>query len=166
MKRILIIGCCGAGKSTLAQQLGERLRLPVYHLDRLYWRKDWARTPSDEWKRVVQNLCATAEWIIDGNYASTMDLRLSACDTVIFLDYPRRVCLWRILKRRIFYHRRARSDIADGCSERITWAFLRWVWCYRRDYRPELLAKLNALDKNVTVLAFSDPTQTAKALLK
>lgn len=164
MQRILIIGCGGAGKSTLAKQLGEQLSLPVHHLDRLYWRPGWTPAPADEWRRVQQSLCNTPRWIIEGNYGSTMDLRLAACDTVIFLDYPRRVCLWRVIKRFLIYRGRARPDMTEGCPERLTWEFLRWIWRYRREYRPKILAKLNALDKGIAVLVFNNPRQATRAL--
>lgn len=146
MKRIIIIGCGGAGKSTLARELGTRLGLPVHPLDRWFWRPGWVPTPRDEWTQIQTQLCAAPAWIIEGNYGGTMDIRLAACDTVIFLDYPRCVCLWRVTKRLITYRNRVRPDMTEGCPERITWEFLRWIWNYRSKYRPSILNKLAQLE--------------------
>ena len=93
-----------------------------------------------------------------------MDLRLSACDTVIFLDYPRHVCLWRALKRLITYRNRVRPDMTEGCPERITWEFLRWIWRYRTHYRPSLLTKLAQLKPGKSVIRLPNPAATRSFL--
>ena len=144
MRRILIIGPGGAGKSTLARKMGARLGLEVFHLDRLYWRPGWVETPKDEWLKLVEGLTARDSWIIDGNYSGTLDLRLARCDTVIFLDLPRPVCLWRVLKRRLAYRAVARPDMAEGCPEELRLKFALWVWDYQRRSRPKVLARLAA----------------------
>ena len=95
MNRVLIIGSGGSGKTTLARRLAERTGLPLIHLDALYWRPGWDPTPGDEWRARIAALVRGERWIIDGNYGGTLDLRLEACDTVIFLDVSRWVCLWR-----------------------------------------------------------------------
>jgi adenylate kinase family enzyme len=102
----------------------------------------------------VDGLLARDRWVMDGNYAGTLDRRLAACDTVVFLDLPRAVCLWRAAKRRILYHRRARPDMTPGCPERMTWEFIRWIWDYPRERRPGVLAKLAVLrpDQRAVVL--------------
>lgn len=137
MRRVLLIGCGGSGKSTLAVPLGKRLGLPVIHLDEHYWRPGWVEPPRDEWHRQVDELLAREAWLMDGNYGGTLERRMQACDTIVFLDRPRRVCLWHILKRRFDTGRR--PGLAEGCSERETWAFLRWVWSYPRRHRPGVL---------------------------
>jgi hypothetical protein len=78
-----------------AARLAERTGLPLIHLDAMYWRPGWVKTPKDEWSRTVDRLLTRDRWVMDGNYAGTLDRRLAACDTVIFLDLPRTVCLWR-----------------------------------------------------------------------
>ena len=150
MKRVAIIGSGGAGKTTLARALGERTGLPVIHLDRLYWNTGWVETPHDEWLKRQNSLLAQERWIVDGNYGSTMDVRLAAADTVIFLDLPRLRCLWRVFKRRLRYHNRSRPDMNEDCPERLTWEFLRFVWTYPKTRRPVILEKLGRLgDKRV-----------------
>src|SRR5690349_3028678 len=86
MKKILVIGSGGAGKSTFAKQLSAILHLEVLHLDALYWQAGWVETPKPEWKQRVTELLAGDAWIMDGNYSGTLDIRMQACDTVIFLD--------------------------------------------------------------------------------
>ena len=154
MQRILVIGSGGAGKTTLALRLGERLRLPVIHLDAEHWRPGWDPTPKAEWAARVDQLIARDAWVMDGNYSGTLDRRVAAADTVIFIDLPRTVCLWRVLRRRIQFHRRARPDMNPGCEERLTWEFILWVWRYPARTRGRLLERLDAIaaDKQVVIL--------------
>ncbi len=138
----------------LASRLAERTGLPLIHLDALYWRAGWRETPAQEWEETVDQLVRQEAWVMDGNYGGTLDRRLHAADTVIFLDLPRWTCLSRVVKRRVQFHGRSRPDMAEGCSERLSWEFLRWIWNYPKDRRPALLRKLaeHARRKNVTVL--------------
>jgi adenylate kinase family enzyme len=152
MRRILLIGSGGAGKSTMATRLGAMLGLPVIHLDAHYWRAGWVATPADEWRAHVADLASGDAWIMDGNYGGTMEQRLAACDTVIFLDLPRTVCLWRILRRTIRFAGRSRPDMTPGCPERLTWEFAWWVWTYPTRRRPGVLQRLAALPATTRVL--------------
>src|SRR5262245_11527403 len=103
MQRVLVIGSGGAGKSTFATRLGAATGLPVVHLDARYWRPGWVPTPKQEWTRAIDEISARDAWIMDGNYGGTLDRRLAACDTVLFLDLPRVVCLRRVLWRSLRY---------------------------------------------------------------
>src|SRR5918992_1400387 len=127
MQRVLVIGSGGSGKSTVAKEIARRLHLPLVHLDALYWQPGWRATPTSAWERVVHQLIAAPWWVMDGNYGGTLDVRLAACDTVVFLDVPRVICLWRILRRRLQFRRGTRADMAPRCPERLTWEFVRWV---------------------------------------
>ena len=146
MRRVLVIGPGGAGKTTLARAIAARTGLPLVHLDSLYWRPGWEPTPRVEWESIVSKLVREPAWVMDGNYGGTLDERLGACDTVIFLDFARWVCLWRLFRRR--------PDLPDGCPERLNWEFVRWVWTYPTRRRQAVLDKLAALDdaKRVVVL--------------
>jgi adenylate kinase family enzyme len=152
MKRILVIGSSGSGKSTFARKLGEKTGLKVIHLDRLYWKPNWVETTDkDEWKRVVQKALGGDAWIIDGNYSGTMEMRIEKCDTVIFLDMPRAVCVYRILKRVALHRPGARPDMAEGCDERFDWEFIKWVWNYPTRSKPKVEALLErfAVEKKI-----------------
>ena len=140
MQRIVILGPGGAGKSTLARQLGERTGLPVFHLDRYFWRPGWVETPRDEWRIVQRELLAGDVWIADGNYSGTLDERLPRADTVILLDFPLWRAVPRVLRRTL---RDWGKDVqADGCPERLDGQFLLWVANYRRRSRPKVLAAI------------------------
>jgi adenylate kinase family enzyme len=152
MKRILIIGSSGAGKSTFARRLGERTGQEVIHLDKLYWNPNWVETAKDEWQKKVEKAVQGDSWIIDGNYSGTMELRLPACDTVIFLDMPRTLCVYRILKRVAFYRKGSRPDMAEGCDEHFDWEFIKWVWNYPTRSKPKVEALLKKFQDTKTII--------------
>lgn len=152
MQRVMIIGCAGVGKSTLARRLAERLALPLYHLDRLYWRPGWVPTPKPEWIEIQQELVAGERWVIDGNYSNTLDVRLARADTVIFLDLPRWLSLLSVTKRYLQYRGRSRPDLNPECPESIDWAFYKWIWGFPKRSRPSLVAKLSAPPPGVKVI--------------
>ena len=166
MRRVLVIGSGGAGKSTFARRLGERLGLPVIHLDKVYWHPGWVETPKAEWRREVEEMCRGESWIIDGNFSATLDVRLAACDTVIFLDLPRAVCLWRVLKRALTYRDGSRPDMADGCRERINPEFLLWVWNYPARSRPKVLGLLEKHCADKTIMRLSSRAEIEGFLAK
>ena len=143
MKRVLVIGPGGAGKSTFARQLGELLNLEVKHLDKLYWRAGWQEPAKAEWVAKVKQLATEESWIMDGNFGGTLEVRVEQSDTIIFLDMPRLLCLWRITKRRLLYGGRSRPDMAEGCPERLNWEFMRWVWDYSHTSRPRVVKLLH-----------------------
>jgi adenylate kinase family enzyme len=127
MERILVIGPCGAGKSTLARQLGERLGLPVFHMDQLNWQPGWIGRGKAELRKQLDGVVIQPRWIIDGNYGGTLPPRLERADTVIYLDFPIRLCLARLLRRIWTWRGRSRPDMPDGCPERFDLAFFFYV---------------------------------------
>ena len=153
MKRILVIGSCGAGKSTFARRLGEKSGLKVIHLDKIYWKPNWVETADkEEWKATVEKALAGDAWIIDGNYSATMQMRLARCDTAIFLDMPRALCVYRILKRVALYRPGARPDMADGCDERFDWEFIKWTWNYPVRSKPKVEALLKRYENEKKII--------------
>ena len=114
----------------------------MIHLDRHYWRAGWVEPEKDVWRTQVEGLLKGDSWIIDGNYSGTMDLRLAHCDTTIFLDFPRHLCTWRVLKRAFHYRGRSRPDLAEGCLEQIDLPFIKWTWNYPTRSRPKVLERL------------------------
>lgn len=152
MKRILVIGSGGAGKSTFSGRLSRLLGIEVIHLDVLYWKPGWVETPKPVWRKMVGELVKRDAWIIDGNYSGTFDLRFEACDTVIFLDMARAVCMWRVLKRAALYRNGGRPDMAEGCQERLSLEFMRWVWGYSKRTRPKVLELLKESAQSKSVV--------------
>lgn len=154
MKRVLVIGAGGSGKSTFAVELAKRSGLPILHLDAHYWRPGWTEPTKEEWAAKVDALVAGELWIMDGNFGGTLERRLMACDTVVFLDFPAWICLWRVIRRRLKHQSRTRFDMTAGCNERLTLDFLWWILTYRGQRRPALLRRLAKLhsDKRVAVL--------------
>ncbi len=142
MKKVLVIGSCGAGKSTFARRLQEITGLKLIHLDKIHWKPNWTETPEKEWLEKVREIINDESWIIDGNYGGTMEMRMERCDTVIWLDFPRTVCTWRVLKRILFYKKSGRPDMAEGCDERFDWEFLKYVWNFPRDKNPSIESRL------------------------
>ncbi len=134
--RIAIIGCGGSGKSTVARQLARSLDAPLTHLDALYYDERWMPLPQGEFVAQQEKLVTGDRWIIEGNYAGTLPIRLAAADTVIFLDLPAVTCLWGIVERRWRY--RGGQHRADGVYDRITWNFVRYILGYRRTMRPRI----------------------------
>lgn len=128
MKRILIVGRPGSGKSTLAVKLSEKLNLPLVHLDKIFWKDGWVETEREEFdSRLIAEL-EKDSWIIDGNYGRTIPLRLKYADTVICFDYPKLLCIWRVLKRVFTNYGKVRPDMGENCPEKFDLEFLKFVW--------------------------------------
>jgi len=143
MKRVLVIGPGGSGKSTFARRLGQILGIEVKHLDKFYWRAGWTKPSNEEWLKTVDELTSVDSWIIDGNFGGTLAQRVARCDTIIFLDMPRLLCLWRVTRRRMLYRNRSRPDMSEGCNEKLDLDFIEWVWNYSKRSRPRVIKLLN-----------------------
>lgn len=151
MKRIIVIGCCGAGKSTLSTRLHKILKLPLIHLDQEYWKSGWIETSKDEWEKIARSLANQESWIIDGNYGGTIDIRLDRADTVIFLSVPTYKAMYRVITRTLKYWGKTRPDMTKGCNERFDLEFLHYVLTFNLRNRKDLLKKLEALDASKSV---------------
>lgn len=128
MNKIMVIGVsAGAGKSTFARRLGELTGIEVTYLDRLYWKPDWVEASHEEFSEAQQLVVQNDRWIIEGNYTGTINIREPHVDTIIYLELPLRVCLYRVLKRRVQYHGKVRLDIGEGCKEKMDKAFLKFI---------------------------------------
>ena len=140
MRRVAIIGPGGAGKTTLAVELARRTGLPVVHLDRVYWRPGWTEPPAAEWTHAHREALRADVWIADGNFGSTMAERLAQADTIVLLDPPPLLCLWRVAWRSVW--KRPRPDLPSGCDERPDLAFWLYVLRYRRTRLTEVLERI------------------------
>ena len=158
-KRILIVGSGGAGKSTLSRTLGKRLNLQVVHLDSLFWNPGWIPTPKPEFLVKVKQELSKPEWIMDGNFDSTLELRAKHADLIIFLDYSHIICLYRACKRAWTYRGTTRPDMGEGCPEKIDWEFIRWIWRYPKDARPKMLELMSKADLDVLILGSPKETE-------
>ncbi len=151
MKRVLILGSGGAGKSTFARKLSNATGIPLIHLDLFFWKSGWVETPKKEWKQVVINLSQRPSWVMDGNYSGTIDIRIQYADTVIFLDYGRVICTLGVLKRVIQNWGKTRDDMPAGCPERFSFEFLKWVWNYKSKSRSKIVQALQKADSSKTI---------------
>lgn len=159
MKKIIVIGSSGSGKSTLSKKLSQQLGIEVYHLDRLFWQPNWQLCSLKEQQEIQEKLVKKSNWIIDGNYGKTLSIRVQACDTLIFLDRPRLICLYQVLKRVNHYKNKTRPDMGDDCPEKFDWLFLKWVWNFPKDQRPQIIATLKDFPKNKTVIWLKNQRQ-------
>lgn len=151
-KRILLIGCPGSGKSTLAKKLGKLTSLPVVHLDTIYWLPKWERKPTEQFEKELKEELEKEKWIIDGNYNRTLDLRVSYCDLIIYLDIPRIVCLYSIIKRRIQYANKSRIDMQKDCNEVIDRSFISYVFNFNKTHRKKYYDLLSKVDKEYIII--------------
>lgn len=146
--KIAILGHSGSGKSTLARKLGEKYGLPVLHLDSIQFRPGWVETTREE-KREKLTAFLDANpggWVIDGNYLKICaERRFDEADRILYLDFPRRICLFRVLRRWQMYRGVTRPDMGAGCEEKVDLEFLRWVL---RDGRtPDKLAEFRGVER-------------------
>ena len=147
MKRIIVIGCPGSGKSTFSVKLCERTKLPLYHLDLMYWNADKTTVSKEVFRARLEEVLSGDEWIVDGNYSSTMQMRIQACDTVFFLDYPVGVCLAGVSERRGVPRRDMPWVETEEDGE-----FLEFVKSFEREQRPRILELLaQHADKNIII---------------
>ena len=147
MKKIIVIGCPGSGKSTVSRALHNKTGIPLYHLDLMYWNADKTTVEKSVFLERLSVVLEKDEWIIDGNYSSTMELRMAACDTVIFLDYPLDVCLDGIRERR----GKPRSDMPWIETEEDS-EFIEFIKNYNEQQKPKVLELLEKYsDKNIII---------------
>ena len=133
-KRVAVIGCPGGGKSTFSRALRDRVGLPLYHLDAIYWREDRTHLSREEFYPLMREIIAREEWIIDGNYNSTLEWRVAACDLLVFLEYPTEVCLEGVRARR----GQKRSDM-PWVEEEDDEEFLEFIRAFETESRPRIL---------------------------
>lgn len=152
LRRVVVVGSSGAGKSTFARRLGALTGLPVVHLDRHFWQPGWVQMEREAWRAEHRRLVEAPRWIMDGTYGGTLAERLARADTAIFLDLPRRIALSRVLRRTVAGYGRTRAEMPEGCPERFDWEFLRYVWSYSRRIRPGVLDALEAFGGRAVIL--------------
>lgn len=157
MNRIMVIGvAAGVGKSTFARKLGEALDISVCHLDRLYWKPGWVEASLDEFAFTQKEVVKQDQWIIDGNYSNTFDIRTEKADTIIYLELPLYVCLYRVLKRYITNLGRTRSDIGEGCKEKIDWEFITFILTTYGPRKVKMAKRFKSLELEKTIITLKN----------
>ncbi len=164
MKRILVIGNAGAGKSTFARRLGGTLALPVIHLDSYFWRPGWRTPETSAWREQLITLASSPAWVMDGNYINTFDIRMPRADSLVWLDHPRGICMRRVLMRTIIGYGRTRSDLADGCPDRFDIAFLSYVWNFPVKQRPRIIGGIAQFGGHLQVVQFGGDREVGNFL--
>ena len=154
MKKVIVIGCPGSGKSTFSKALHLRTGLPLYHLDQMYWNADRTTVESSVFEERLSNALYQGKWIIDGNYNSTMEWRMRECDTVFFLDYPLSLCLDGIQARK----GKARSDLPWIEPKEDDAEFLEFIKNFNSQSRPQILELLDKYSSK-EIFIFKDRTQ-------
>ena len=149
MRRVVVLGTAGSGKTTLARELARRMGVPHVELDALHWGPNWTGAPREEFRRRVSAAIAPQRWTLDGNYAAVRDLTLARADTIVWLDYPMSVVFTRCLRRTLARGLRGELLWADNreslwlsfCSSEsiLLWVIQTWRK-HRRDY-PRLLRR-------------------------
>jgi adenylate kinase family enzyme len=152
MRRVMVVGSPGAGKSTFCTALARATGLPLTHLDDAYWQPGWVRPVPDDWRAIQTAQVAPDRWILDGNSASTLELRPVRADTAIVLAYPRAVCLRRAVMRAVLDRR---PDLKQLGREPLNWAFLRFIWTFLLLGRQQL-ERLQAVPHLRVVVLRSD----------
>lgn len=156
MQKIIIIGCPGSGKSTFARALHRKTGIPLYYLDMLYWNEDKTTVSKDVFLERLKQVLSEENWIIDGNYGSSMELRMAECDTVFFLDYDSDICLSGIKDRL----GKQRPDM-PWIETQEDPEFTEFIKSYNTDSRPkviELLKKYN--DKDIVIFKNRDEAES------
>lgn len=147
MKKIIVIGCPGSGKSTFSVALHDKTNIPLYHLDSMFWNEDKSTVEKQVFLERMSDAISGDQWIVDGNYSSTMEMRMSKCDTVFFLDYSASVCLEGIRER----CGKKRNDMPWVETQEDA-EFVEFVKNFNNDQKPKILALLNNYsDKNIFV---------------
>ncbi len=161
MKKVIIIGCPGSGKSTFARTLRDKTGLPLYHLDMLYWNEDGTTVEKDVFLERLRSVLSEPSWIIDGNYLSTMEMRLKECDTVFFLDYPADICLKGIAERK----GKPRSDMPCNTPEDEDEAFASFVKNFNQQTKPQI-TELVSKYKSKKIISFTSRDEGKEFLAK
>lgn len=138
MLRILVIGNSGGGKSTLARRLGAKLGLSVIHLDVLFWKPGWVESDDAEFRMLIVEALSSSAWVCDGDFGSSFDVRLPRADTVVWLDLPVWLCLYRAIRRAMTYRQGGRPDMAEGCRETIDLKFYGYILTFNRRRRRRI----------------------------
>ena len=138
---IMIVGCGGSGKSDLATKLSNISGLRVIHIDLLSWKPGWVKRSQEEMDLLIKDAIREDSWIFEGDNAASFHMRAARSGLIIWLDFPRYICLWRAILRTLKHYGKARPDLYEGCYKRFSWEywkFLKWIWNFNKNSRPKI----------------------------
>lgn len=160
MKKIMVIGVsAGAGKSTFARKLSDILQINVHHLDTMYWEPGWVEAAFEDFKSRQQEVINQQEWIIEGNYRNTFEMRVEKADTIIYIEKPLTVCLYRVMKRWLTNIGKDRPDRAVGCNEKIDMAFIKFICSTYFQRKKKMRQQLKKLKSSKQVFILTTNTE-------
>ena len=165
MRRIVVAGSQGSGKSRLSLALGAKLGLPIIHLDTLYWRPGWKPSETGDFRARVAKAIEGEGWIVDGSFSGLcLDLTIGRADCFVLLDRPRWLCVWRVLQRSAFQRRGMRSDLPEGCPEQFDWDLVGQTWRWPVERRPQIEAERQKYGASVPVVRLRTDREVATFL--
>lgn len=161
MEKIIVIGIPGAGKSTFSKRLGSLLNIPVYHLDKYFWGDNMQEMSQNDFRQMQVDLMKEDQWVIDGNFTRSIDLRIKQADTIIFFDFPRIMALWRTIKRFFRYFNKVRPDMGGNNKELLRWKHLKFIMQYPRH---EIYETIRTHSQNKRIFIFHNSRQATDFL--
>ena len=151
MEKIIVIGSPGAGKSSFSKKLKNITKLPLYHIDMLYHKKDGTHITKEELEEKLKEIFKTDKWIIDGNYSKTLKERFDRADLIIWLDYSTYAQVKGIFNRILKNYGKEKTEI-PGCKERFNFTFFKYVITYNKKKRHIIVDSLNGIPEDKVLI--------------
>lgn len=167
MKRIAVVGAPGSGKSTLARILGERLSLPVYHMDHIHWKPGWVAREKAEKLVLARDILAREEWVFEGGFSAIQSERIARAQIMIWLDLPLGLRVRRVVWRTIRWFGRVRPDMQENCREGVNpemLKFFRYIWDTRHSARAKIAASVDPAPEGLDLVHLRHPREVAEFL--
>ncbi|WP_436883294.1 AAA family ATPase [Mammaliicoccus sciuri] len=156
MKKIVILGSSGSGKSYLSKKLSKELNIEVYHLDNLMRKFDWSPFSHNEKYHIQKLILENDTWIIEGNYTNILDERLDEADTIIFLNINKLKCIYNVIKRTITYRNKDRLDKPAKAIDKISLHLLKWTWNFDKNEKTIIIKKIQNYSKTKRIIILNN----------
>ncbi|MCI5053175.1 MAG: hypothetical protein MRY21_08595 [Simkaniaceae bacterium] len=151
-RRVTVLGLLGSGKSHFSRKLGDKLGLPVYHLDKYYFHANWIKRDREEFRAILDEIVAKESWIIDGNCMHSLHGRQERSDVTYYFRLPRLISIWHIFKRAWIHIGRKRECRPEGCSEAVSWSLIAYTWNFDKRFRERIYSsKCKVIEVNSRV---------------
>ncbi|QDR64713.1 hypothetical protein [Mammaliicoccus sciuri] len=152
MKKVVILGSSGSGKSYLSKKLSRELSIEVYHLDNLMRKSDWIPVSYKQKCDIQKKILSNDTWIIEGNYTNILDERLLEADTIIFLNINKYKCIFNVIKRTFIYRNKDRPDKPYNAIDKLNLHLLIWTWNFNKNEKPVIIKKVNKFSKTKRII--------------